>query len=498
MKKKTVWTGTLHTKTYVLNNSPELRAERFDVADILNLAGCKQIRSLTLCNSKGSATLDLSLLAHIDGLEILNLEKVNYHNMAALAKLPSLEYLEIENCKCFRFSDLDNLNQIRSFALYDYTIETIPDGFGNSQMASLERISLRGNCLKSFPSNLNLKRVRGLDIWRNELSDTSFLTSYPKLEDLDLSYNRIKSLVGLTEDLSIETLELYGNPVEDISPATSLSELKRLRIPCGLSEQAGLLGLPIDDVYPKNIDSKRYLEAKSIIENLERKEYHQLTINDDVRRAISRAFNQENEDVIELLLSHPDQNVYECVIQKGVYSISSRQIKLFEEKCLEETGRLVPALTSAFLYYFENLDHWSLSGGPFFKGRFKDVHIKILSIAMRISGPQCGELFKLYLIDYNNFSVLHETAYKKLFGVIGKTKNPQLTDYVIRTMQCEKHILGGDAAFVKKALNAVKSLGNQSHLDYLKDTWRSLEESREDVVKVYNATTKVLGKRVAK
>ena len=498
MKYKTVWTGTLHTKTYILDNSSELRAERFEISNIHELSNCKHIRTLTLCSNKGDKPIDLSLLIHIEDLESLKLEKVNYSNLSALSKLPNFESLSIEKCKCFKFSDLDGLNNIRSFSLSEYKVSSIPDNFGNDQMALLEEIWFSNNKLKNFPANLNLGSVKELRVMWNELTDTEFLKNYPSLIDVDLSYNKISMLNDLEGGLSIETLELYGNAIDDISSATSLKKLKRLRIPNQLSEQAQTLDLPLEKNRAEHKDSAQFLEAKSTIENLDQGKYYQLTINDDVQRAISRAMDEKNADVMAFLLSHPDQDVYEYVIRIGLYSINSRQLRIFEEKCLVDIGRLVPALISAFNYYYENWDHWSFFGGRFYNGRFKDAHIKILSIAMEIAGPNCSELFRLYLEDYEGFSVYHETAYKRLFGVIKKTKDQSLVNYIIRTIPCEKNILGGDAAYLKKALNAVKSLGNQSHLSYLQETWESLGETREDVVKVYFATHKALEKRSKK
>jgi hypothetical protein len=498
LKYKTVWTGTLNTKTYILNNSPELKAERFELKDILNLANCKHIRSLSLYRNKGDEPIDLSLLMHIDDLESLTLEKVGYRNMAALSRLTRLESLFIEDCKCFKFSDLEGLNQVRHFSLYDNKIDFIPDGFGNNRMESLESISLSKNRLKHFPSNLNLDNVRSLRIANNDLCDIEFVAGYPGLEKLDVSSNEIRSLFGLTKESSIEILKAYDNPILDIAPAVSLQKLEQLRVSTEINSQAQSLGLPVEDLYPENVDSVQYLEAKRIVEGLDREKYHRLTNNFGVRSAISRAFDLDRDDVVALLLSHPDKEIYEYVIQAGVYSIWSSRIELFEAKCLESTDRLIPALVSAFHYYYENLDHWSLSGGDFFSGRFKQVHLKILSIAMKIPGPDCSELFKLYLDDYKGFSFLHGVAFKRLFSVIKKTKDPTLTVHVIRTIPCEKYILGGDAAYLKKALNAVKSLGNDSHLGFLKETWGRLGESREDVVKVYEETLRALERRVVK
>lgn len=498
MKYKTVWTGTLDTKTYILDNSAELRAERFEIANIHELSNCKHIRELTLYSNKGNEPIDLSLLVHIDDLESLKLEKINYSNLSALANMPNLKSLSITNCKCFQFSDLDGLNNIHSFSLSEYKVSTIPNNFGNDQMASLADVWFSNNKLKSFPDNLNLDSVKALRIMWNELTDTSFLINYPSLIDVDLSDNKIKKLHGLAGDLSIETLGFYGNAISDISPVTSLKNLRRLGIPKHLLEQGQTLDLPLEEKPVKHEDSVQFIETKSIIENLNTEKYSQLLLDDDVKKAISHALNAGNPDVIAFLLSHPDQVVYDYVIQSGLFSIKSKQLKVFEQKCLEDTHRLIPALTSAFEYYYKSWDHWSLGGGPFFSDRFKDVHIKILTIAVEVSGPECSELFKLYLEDYEGFSVYHEAAYKRLFAVIKKTKDPSLVSYIIQTLPCEKNILGGDAAYLKKALNVVKSLGDASHLSDLQEIWKSLGETRVDVVNVYLATVQALEKKVKK
>lgn len=495
MKYKTVWTSTLHTKTYVLNNSKELRAERFDNNDLLDLADCKHVFELELYSNKGEDPIDLSLLSHIQDLESLELERVSYLNMAALKKLPNLRRLCIEKCKNFDFSDLDGLNQIKFLTLSHIRISSIPDHFGNNQMTALEDLRLTSNRLQHFPKNLNLDFVTSLDIQWNELTDASFLNHYRKLREVNLYNNKIEKLERLSENLLLERLELYDNPITELSPLKSLTKLKELRIPKELETQAQLLKLPFQEEYPRSETHPEELAASSIIRNLEKDKFYSLKLNQHLKHAIYVETRSGDEKIIEMMLSHPNHQIYEYVIQCGLYEIYTEKLRLFSETCLKDTSRLIPALISAFKYYYKNFDHWGRSSDSYSVDRLKQVHIKILKIAIEISGPQCSDLYKLYLDDYQNFSTYHKNAYRMIFDTIKKTKNRNLVNNIIQTIPCEKLILGGNTPYIKKALMAVKSLGDYTHIKKLESTFERENESREDVLKVYNATIARLEKK---
>ena len=58
-----------------------------------------------------------------------------------------------------------------------------------NRMPLLEVMNLSDNCLKSMPSNLELKMLKKLDCSENELSDISFLETLTSLRELNMDGN---------------------------------------------------------------------------------------------------------------------------------------------------------------------------------------------------------------------------------------------------------------------------------------------------------------------
>lgn len=66
---------------------------------------------------------------------------------------------------------------------------------------------------------------------------------------------------------------------------------------------------------------------------------------------------------------------------------------------------------------------------------------------------------------------------------------------VIDLLRFEKHILGGDAAFMKKVFKAIGQLGTRADAAVLAGRFDVSAEARTDVVEAYDATLKKLEKK---
>ena len=62
-------------------------------------------------------------------------------------------------------------------------------------------------------------------------------------------------------------------------------------------------------------------------------------------------------------------------------------------------------------------------------------------------------------------------------------------------LRFEKHILGGDAVFMKKIFKAIGQLGSKADAAVLASRFDVSAEARPDVAEAYEATMKKLGKK---
>ena len=95
----------------------------------------------------------------------------------------------------------------------------------------VEKKVVNSNAVSDLSALSGLKKLRTLNLTRNNVSDVSALAKLTNLRTLHLTANRevsdISALAGLTK---LRTLNLSGNKVADISAVSGMAELKTLNI----------------------------------------------------------------------------------------------------------------------------------------------------------------------------------------------------------------------------------------------------------------------------
>lgn len=202
-----------------------------------SLATMPRLRVLYL---RGGAFTDFSALAGAKSLEVLDLARVALDALPqevlsldalrdlylsgcglrafprGLDALPALRYLNLDR------NALESLPEtlpphLRWLRLNHNSIKTLPESVGN--LASLERLYLRGNGLTAIPDALSrCAAVTDIDLASNDLdSFPTVLASLPNLRNLDLSGNRrIASMpddATLAKMSALRTLRLTGCPL---------------------------------------------------------------------------------------------------------------------------------------------------------------------------------------------------------------------------------------------------------------------------------------------
>uniref|UniRef100_A0A183EFL0 Protein phosphatase 1 regulatory subunit 22 n=1 Tax=Gongylonema pulchrum TaxID=637853 RepID=A0A183EFL0_9BILA len=138
------------------------------------------------------------------------------------------------------------------FQTIDFTqcrVDTIPDF---SRFTQLKEIGLRQNLLTSINPRITVVGLIRLDLYDNQIEVISNLDELVNLEYLDMSYNRIKKIEGLSglvisnldELVNLEYLDMSYNRIKKIEGLSGLVNLRRLYLVHNkIDEIAGLESL---------------------------------------------------------------------------------------------------------------------------------------------------------------------------------------------------------------------------------------------------------------
>ncbi len=146
--------------------------------------------------------------------------------------LTELTTLDLSGHRIKDISGLTKLKNLRNLYLTDNVgVDLKP----LEQMPSLEKLIMDGN---TRPVNIQsigkLKNLTTLTLMGSAIitdtvaKDISFLKGLTKLQDLDLSYNRIEDISPLAGLYNLKKLNLRNNAITDISPLKNLTSLKEI------------------------------------------------------------------------------------------------------------------------------------------------------------------------------------------------------------------------------------------------------------------------------
>ena len=189
------------------------------VSDLSPIAGLVNLKVLDLF---GNNVSDLSPLAGLINLEWLTFERNNVSDLLPLAGLINLRFLGFSKGNVSDLSPLAGLINLEGLKFHDGNVSDL------SPLAGL----------------VNLKRV---DSWNSPLSDLSPLAGLTKLEKIDFCHGDISDLTPLAGLTGLKELYFVANEISDISPLAGLTELTRLNFESNdisdISPLAGLTGL---------------------------------------------------------------------------------------------------------------------------------------------------------------------------------------------------------------------------------------------------------------
>lgn len=174
---------------------------------------------------------DISYLANLTSLRVLNLEYTSTTNIEPLGNLINLEELyladnttEVENitdCSC-----LSNLTKLKKLNIN--FLGKIKNFSFLPNLINLEDLCLSYCHFSNTELLSGLTKLKKLVLHNNNIEDISFLSELINLKILHLNSNLISNLEPLSNLINLEILWLPDNKISDIEPLFRLSKLKKL------------------------------------------------------------------------------------------------------------------------------------------------------------------------------------------------------------------------------------------------------------------------------
>ncbi len=454
---KSVWTDHVYSPINVLNHSQGLHLDRFTSEDLDLIAGCDDVLNLSLRSSKMTEPVDLARIAHIRNLHFLHLDRLNFINLAALRALPHLYALSITDCV---FTDFDALN-----------------GFH-----ALESLTFRRNKLTRFPAGLDLPLLSSLTLGTGKITDLGFAQSYPRLRELDVSGNHIRELGPLADCSALEMLDVTGNPIPSLSSLAG-RKLTRLRVDAQHRAEAAPLLLPEEPYVPSEEHTAHWQVAK-LMQAKDWKSLYAITDLALLAGGFSTLVRDHfDEEILRGVLAHPEEGAFDAMVANGLRPHYSIEADLLVEVLAGDGERIIAPMTDCFHAALAR----SMFPDRFYAGKMDMEHATIMRILLKVASPAYTDLFLAYFNDRNAFSELHLHFYKKLLDVVVKTDARELVEPLVDMLALDKHIIGGDAAFMKKIFKAVGQLGCRADAALLASQFNVADEARPDVATAYQA-----------
>ena len=171
---------------------------------------------------------DISPIAYLKNLEVLELKSNNVQDLSPLRNLKNIKKLNLDwNSSISNFELLKNLKQLTYLSLEGNSIRNIDF---LKDLTNLTYLNISNNHISDISVLSNLKELRTLGIYTNDIVDISALEKLDKLTEIILLMNKIKDISPLEKLICLEHLDLYNNEIENITPLVNLHKLEFLDI----------------------------------------------------------------------------------------------------------------------------------------------------------------------------------------------------------------------------------------------------------------------------
>jgi len=249
-----------------LESEPPCEASYFQ-GDLMDLSGVQNLSKLNELTIAGTQLEDISALAELPALTILELRECELASgWAVLSHLPRLEKLNLS------FNKIPNLNEfpaLPSLEVLNLSTSELESTEGLKRFPILNQIDLSGNFIEKLSDFQKLTLLSDANVSSNKLSHLNELQNLKALSSVNAGYNEIDNIQGLTSLPALTYVYLEGNHIEDLSPLKGKAQLEYLNLgenPIGNLEVFSKL-LPLESLTILNL-SRCDLDGLASLKNL--------------------------------------------------------------------------------------------------------------------------------------------------------------------------------------------------------------------------------------
>ncbi len=177
-----------------------------------NMENLQKLEELYLYGNKIDDILPLETLTNLSNLAL------NYNNVKDILPIKNMSKLARFNASNNNIADIsviENLPNLISFAAHINKITILPDNF--SDLKKLNYLDLSYNEILELPAMAGLDSLKTLYLGHNEISDMTPLDSLENLEVLSVAGNKITKIPILKNLKSLWDLGLEMNEITDLS-----------------------------------------------------------------------------------------------------------------------------------------------------------------------------------------------------------------------------------------------------------------------------------------
>ncbi|HIY82205.1 MAG TPA: leucine-rich repeat domain-containing protein [Firmicutes bacterium] len=233
-----------------------LTIDSLSLGALKGLENCTGLKELTVTDSQ---VQDLSFLSKLTSLEKLTLSGNNIQDLSALSSLTSLKTLDLSGNNIQDLSALPSLTSLETLDLSDNaSLADLSKLSGLSSLKTLDVSNTKVRDLAGLPTGLTSLKASG-----NNIEDMSKISGLTSLETLDLSDNLISVLADLSSFSKLENLNLQGNSFSNIDSLES-------KLPASIKDNAdwknSVFGTPSSETVDKTALKAAIANAQALLD----------------------------------------------------------------------------------------------------------------------------------------------------------------------------------------------------------------------------------------
>jgi Leucine-rich repeat (LRR) protein len=221
-----------------LSGLKTLNAVGTGLTDIPPLNGLTNLESLNLGRN---AISDTSTLSPLQSLQSLWLYDNQITNSLGLGAMAALQVLNLDRNQISEIGSASLPFGLKALCLEGNGITKLSEISG---LIHLEELSLGANRIEEIAVT-NLRALRSLSLFNNQLAETSALRGLSNLVYVDLSNNRLSNGATYSAMTQLDTLKIAGNKLQELTWVAGLQQLRELDVSDnGINDATSISNLP--------------------------------------------------------------------------------------------------------------------------------------------------------------------------------------------------------------------------------------------------------------